>query len=221
AGSTMSFEHRRLTAEGTMIGTFQYMAPELLEGKTADARTDIFAFGTLIYEMATGRKAFEGKSQASLIASILTEHPPPISSSRTSSIPDAALFALDHVVERCLAKNPDERWQSARDVKLELDWILQGRSPARSGAPARSGLRRREAIAWTLAIVATAAAAGVLRRTFHTSPHDITRFVVAPPPGATIGVPENKTRVAVSPDGRRLAFVATTAGTNQIWVRSL
>jgi len=104
----------RLTGEGTLLGTFQYMAPEQLEGKEADRRTDIFAFGTLLFEMATGRKAFEGTSQASLIASILTTSPPGLSSTRSGSHAEALPLALDHIVERCLAKNPDERWQTAR-----------------------------------------------------------------------------------------------------------
>src|SRR5262249_8208739 len=118
--STLTVDNRKLTAEGTILGTFQYMAPEQLEGKDADARTDIFAFGTLAYEMATGRKAFEGQSQASLIASILTLQPPPIS---TAYGQRGLPASLDHILERCLAKNPDDRWQTARDLTLELDWI--------------------------------------------------------------------------------------------------
>ena len=139
--STLSFDQRKLTAEGTILGTFQYMAPEQLEGKEADARTDIFALGTLMFEMATGQKAFEGSSQASLIASILTHQPPAVSSARH----DAGLpQALDHIIERCLAKNPVDRWQTARDVKLELEWIAGGSSQATryavtaALAPARS-----------------------------------------------------------------------------------
>src|SRR6202007_3288963 len=100
-----------LTGEGAILGTLQYMAPEQLEGREADARTDIFAFGAVTYEMATGRKAFEGKSQASLIAAILEREPPPISTVRSSGA-----SALDRVVATCLAKKPDDRWQSARDL---------------------------------------------------------------------------------------------------------
>jgi len=110
---TLSFEQRQLTAEGTILGTFQYMAPEQLEGHTADARTDVFSFGTLLYEMATGRKAFDGQSQASLIASILTGQPEPISSTQTTIDVAGPVFALDHVVDRCLAK-------SARTVVLQV-----------------------------------------------------------------------------------------------------
>ena len=114
-----------LTAEGTIVGTLQYMAPEQLEGKEADARTDIFALGTVLYEMATGQRAFKGKSQASLIAAILASEPPPISSLRPMTPP-----ALDRLVRTCLAKDPDERWQSARDLAQELEWIAREGSPA-------------------------------------------------------------------------------------------
>jgi eukaryotic-like serine/threonine-protein kinase len=109
-----------LTAQGMILGTLQYMAPEQVEGKTdqIDARTDIFAFGAVLHEMATGKKAFEGKSQASLIAKILETDPPPMSSLQPMTPP-----ALDRLVRRCLAKDPDERWQSARDICEQLRWI--------------------------------------------------------------------------------------------------
>src|SRR6202051_37075 len=109
-----------LTAEGTIVGTIQYMAPEQLEGKEVDARTDIFAFGVVVYEMATGKKAFEGKSQASLIGAILKDDPPPI-----SSLQPMTPRALDRVVKRCLAKDPEKRWQAASDVCDELKWIAE------------------------------------------------------------------------------------------------
>jgi eukaryotic-like serine/threonine-protein kinase len=113
----------KLTGQGTLVGTFQYMSPEQLEGKTADARSDIFALGELIYEMATGRPAFAAKSRASLIAAILTTEPPPLSQVQPMTPP-----ALERVVKRCLAKDPDERWQSASDLASELNWILAGGS---------------------------------------------------------------------------------------------
>jgi serine/threonine protein kinase len=111
-----------LTAQGTILGTFQYMAPEQLEGQEADARTDIFAFGAVLYEMLTGRKAFEGKSQPTLIASIIGSEPPPISTLQPIAPP-----MLDDIVRTCLAKNPDARWQSVlyTEVKNSLDlWVL-------------------------------------------------------------------------------------------------
>ena len=112
-----------LTAQGMIVGTLQYMAPEQLEGKEVDARTDIFAFGAVVYEMATGKKAFEGKSQASLIAKILETDPPPISSLQPMTPP-----ALDRVVKKCLAKEPDQRWQTASDLCEELKWIAESGS---------------------------------------------------------------------------------------------
>jgi serine/threonine protein kinase len=110
-----------ITAQGTILGTLQYMAPEQLEGKEADARTDIFSFGVVVYEMATGKKAFEGKSQASLISAIISSDPQPMSSLQPMTPP-----GLDHVVKTCLAKDPDGRWQTASDLTRELKWIAEG-----------------------------------------------------------------------------------------------
>ncbi len=133
-----------LTDHGTIVGTLQYMAPEQLEGKTADARTDIFAFGTLIYEMTTGRKAFDGKSHASLIAAILTSEPPPMTSLQPITLP-----ALDRVVKKCLAKESDKRWQSASDLRDELKWLAEGDSQT---FPAAAALHRATHVSrWTLA----------------------------------------------------------------------
>jgi eukaryotic-like serine/threonine-protein kinase len=114
----MTVEKAKLTSDGMIVGTFQYMAPEQLEGKEADARTDIFAFGELIHEMATGKPAFSGKSRASLIAAILTTEPPPI-----TQLQPLTPLALERVVKKCLAKDPEERWQSASDLASELQWI--------------------------------------------------------------------------------------------------
>jgi eukaryotic-like serine/threonine-protein kinase len=106
------------TAQGTIIGTLRYMAPEQVQGSPADARTDIFALGTILYEMATGRRAFEAKTQASLTAKILETDVPAV-----STVTPVAPPSLDHVVQSCLAKEPANRWQTAHDVKLELQWI--------------------------------------------------------------------------------------------------
>ncbi|HWC66063.1 MAG TPA: serine/threonine-protein kinase, partial [Thermoanaerobaculia bacterium] len=146
-------EDRPLTERGTILGTFQYMAPEQLEGKPADARTDIFALGCVLYEMATGKKAFSGSSRASLISSIMSSEPAPISAVQPMTPP-----ALDRIVRTCLAKDPDERWQSAHDVKSELAWIAEAGSQA--GAPAVVASRRksRERLAWAVAAVAAALA---------------------------------------------------------------
>src|SRR5262252_5091742 len=136
--TVMGSANENLTAEGTILGTFQYMAPEQLEGHDADARTDIFAFGCVLYEMATGRKAFTGGSQASLISSIMKEEPAPISVTAPTTPP-----ALDRVVKRCLAKDPEDRWQNAADLKSELKWIAEGGSASGIPAPVTIAPRRR------------------------------------------------------------------------------
>ena len=112
----------RLTVEGTIVGTFQYMAPEQLEGKDADARSDIFAFGAVLYEMATGKPAFSGKTPASIVAAILASEPTPITTLQPASPPD-----LDRLIRTALAKSPDERWQSAHDISIAFGGIAAAR----------------------------------------------------------------------------------------------
>src|ERR1700686_1316662 len=116
-----------ITGEGTILGTLQYMAPEQVESKQVDARTDIFAFGAVVYEMATRKKAFEGKTSASVMAKILESEPPSMASLQPMTPP-----ALDHVVKKCLAKEPEDRWQTARDLCGELKWIAEGGSQVTS-----------------------------------------------------------------------------------------
>jgi Tol biopolymer transport system component len=188
-----------LTQEGTILGTFQYMAPEQLEGREADARTDIFALGAVLYEMATGKKAFSGASQASLITAIMSGDPPSI-----SSVQPMSPAALDRVVKTCLAKDPEDRWQSAGDVAKELKWIGEG-SAAGIAAPAAVVSRRRgrERIAWgaAAAAVVVAIAATVLARRPPPS-GDLTRFTITPPSGQDFfGFPR------ISPDARRILFL--------------
>ena len=139
-----------LTVQGTILGTFQYMAPEQLEGQEADARTDVFAFGAVLYEMVTGKKAFEGQSQASLIAAIMGKEPPPVSTDQPSAPP-----VLVRAVRKCLEKDPAERWQSATDLCDELRWAAETGPEARSTA---SSSPRRERVAWSLAAVSAVAA---------------------------------------------------------------
>ena len=112
-----------VTGEGTILGTLQYMAPEQVESKEVDARTDIFSFGAVVYEMATGRKAFEGKTSASVMAKILETEPPSMASLQPMTPP-----ALDRVVKKCLAKEPENRWQTPKDLCDELKWISEGGS---------------------------------------------------------------------------------------------
>ncbi len=203
-----------LTERGTVLGTFQYMAPEQLEGGQADARSDIFAFGAVLYEMATGQKAFTGKSQASLIGAILRDDPPSVSEVAPMTPP-----ALNRVVKTCLAKDPEDRFQTAHDVKLQLQWIAEGGSQAGVPAPVAARRRSREKLAWGVAAVAvlTALALGVgfVRRA--PARAKTVRFEIATPEGiTTIDAPR------ISPDGRHLAFNGTdSSGKSRIYVRAL
>ena len=132
-----------LTAEGTILRTLQYMAPEQLEGKEADARTDIFAFGAVVYEMVTGNKAFEGASQASLIGAIMNHQPTPVNEVQPVSPP-----MLDHGITACLAKSPEERCQTATDLMRELKWI-EGAHAQVGPVPMATPSKKRERIAWS------------------------------------------------------------------------
>jgi Tol biopolymer transport system component len=205
---------QNLTQTGTILGTFQYMAPEQLEGTEADARSDIFALGAVLYEMATGQKAFHGKSQASLIGSILKEEPPAISTIAPMTPP-----ALDRVIKTCLAKDPENRFQTAHDVKLQLAWIAEGGSQAGVPAPVVARRRNREKLAWAVAAAALLAAlalgVGFVRRA--PAPRRMVRFEIPTPEGlTTVDTPR------ISPDGRYIAFNATDSmGKSRIYVRAL
>ena len=219
-----------LTAEGTIIGTFQYMSPEQLEGREADARSDLWALGCVLYEMATGRRAFEGKSQASLIGGIMNAEPAPISIAVAM-----APAGLDRLVRRCLAKDPDDRWQSARDIVHELQWIageggsqpgaaLAGASSA-GATPGGAAAARwsRVLLAWaalatigfTVAVVATA----VRGRNGSAAAPSPTEFTLEPPPGYTFLLPADP---VLSPDGRTVACVVQdSSGTTKLAIRPL
>ena len=207
-----------LTGEGKILGTLQYMAPEQLEGKDADARTDIFAFGAVIYEIATGRKAFEGDSQASLIGAILKDEPAPMSTLQPMTPP-----ALDRLVRACLAKHPDDRWQAAHDLERELRWITEGRSQgSRETVPPG---RTRKRLAWVAAIALVAVATGVAVGMFFPSTakvsQSVTRTLVVLPAGQALDVREGVAQLAVSPDGRQLVYGAESEGRTQLYLRSL
>ncbi len=209
-----------LTEAGTVLGTVQYMAPEQLEGKEADARTDIFALGLVLYEMVTGRTAFSGATRASLIGAILRDDPAPISREQPLSP-----RALDRVVAICLAKEPEERWQTARDVALQIEGIRQERSASEpvSAAPPR---RRRlsGAIPWAIAAVAVALAVflsppWLARRRLRRAScgHSSSRRR-----GRAFEYGANSAPAAVSPDGRRIVFGARDAdGGIRLWIRDL
>jgi len=208
-----------LTADGTIVGTLQYMAPEQLEGKEADARTDIFAFGALLYEMVTARRAFQGKTQASLISAIMTSEPPPLATLQPMSPP-----ALEHVVKKCLAKDPDDRWQSIRDLADELKWIAEGGSQAGLPAPVVASRRSRERLGWMVAGIVllsliAALTLGVFRLPQAPAGERVVRFSVPPSQGLTW---RNSDFPVVSPDGERIVFGGQTAdGKNPLWVHRL
>src|SRR5262245_6942781 len=208
-----------LTVHGTLLGTVQYMAPEQIEGDEVDARTDIFAFGVILYEMITGKKAFIGKSQASLMGSILERQPP-----RISTIEPLAPPALERVVEICVAKAPENRWQTAHDVMLQLQWIAEGGSAAGLPAPVVHRRKNRERIAWLVAAVSAVAVLALVVPYVWKTPEDIrtVRFPIFPT-GSSIFAPTNAPLAPfpiISPDGRRVAFIAQEPGDRpQIWVR--
>ena len=207
-----------LTAEGTLLGTLSYMAPEQLEAKAADARTDIFAFGCVLYEMATGKKAFSGTSQASLIGAILRDEPQAISQVQPMAPP-----ALDRVVKACLAKDPDDRWQTAHDVKLQLQGIAEGGSQVGLPAPMATSPKSRERLLWlALAVLAVAALLPwmILNRKATRADTAVARFAVLPPENASF-LGGDLHPVTISPDGRRLALLATSGGRRRIWIRPL
>jgi eukaryotic-like serine/threonine-protein kinase len=213
-----------MTAQGTILGTLQYMAPEQIEGLEADGRTDLFAFGAVLFEMLTGRTAFEGKTRATLLGAILKDEPPPV-----SSLQPLAPRALDRIVATCLAKDPDDRYQSARDLLRELKWAATGTadvSPVESSPrPAASRL------AWTIAAVASVALAIAsiveLRHARETPPTaDPIQFTIVAPPETTFGTPPGggtglAPQIAISPDGRLITFVANGQAGYQLWLRSL
>jgi eukaryotic-like serine/threonine-protein kinase len=198
-----------VTTKGTILGTLQYMAPEQLEAKDVDARTDIFALGLVIYEMVTGRRAFEGKSQASLIAAILERDPPPMTDRQPLTPP-----SLERVVRACLAKDPDERWQSAADVKRELAWLHEAGST--SAVPSARRVAKGERWAWGGAVFLLLAA--LVATLFLRRPAELPQvsFDIPMPPQTTL------TSLRISPDGRRIVFAATGVdGRSQLWLRPL
>jgi Tol biopolymer transport system component len=198
--SALPTADKPITEKGTILGTLQYMAPEQLEGQKTDARTDIFAFGAVLYEMLTGRRAFEGKSQASLISAIMKDDPPVL-----SSLKPLLPSALDHVVKTCLAKEPDRRWQSAGDVGRQLKWIAESGLDAGVAAPARS-MRRN--LAWGLALVLAAVVAGIAGWNLKPAePRPVTRFQLQLPPGERFTFAASDA-LALSPDGTHLVYVA-------------
>jgi serine/threonine protein kinase/Tol biopolymer transport system component len=222
-----------ITGEGTILGTLQYMAPEQIEAKKVDARTDIFAFGAVVYEMTTGKRAFEGKSSASVMAKILEAEPPAITSLQPMTPPQ-----LDRVVRTCLAKDPDDRWQAASDLRRELKWIAEQKDSRQATSSAQGAVKRNlaEKRRWVIAL-ATVVIVAILALTvvvvmaiLHGPPGPpappgtrAIRFTVAPPEKQHFPTPSNTPSfLSVSPDGTKLAFVAIDSGGRPtLWLRDL
>ncbi len=209
-----------LTTAGSVIGTIQYMSPEQIEGKEADARSDIFAFGAVLYEMATGKRPFSGKSQISLASAILESDPEPVRALKPVAPP-----AFEHVVTTCLQKNPEERFQTAHDIKLELQWIAADKSSNTVAALPPSSAPGRERLGWAMAVVAAmiaCTAVGIfLSRPAQTA--SAIRAAINPPANATLAlVGDFAGPPVLSPDGASIAFVATGSdGKNMVWVRPM
>jgi serine/threonine protein kinase len=218
AGETLTAAATRttpVTQQGTIVGTFQYMSPEQVEGKDVDARSDIFSFGSVLYEKLTGRPAFSGKSQLSVASAILEKEPEPISTLLPLTPP-----ALDRTIRVCLAKDPEERWQSARDLLLELKWIGSGGSQAGLRSEGTPGSRGYNRLSWTLVAVLSLSVLVLLIISRQRGPASAApvRFLIHPPENSYINATG---RAAVSPDGRHLTFVAPGSnGKDVLWVRS-
>ncbi|MEX1245364.1 MAG: protein kinase [Thermoanaerobaculia bacterium] len=222
-----------VTREGVIVGTLSYMSPEQLEGKPVDARTDIFALGATLYEMATGRKAFEGKSQAALLSAILTSEPPPVSALRPMSPPP-----LDRLVKVCLAKDPDARWQTAHDVGLQLQTLSDGGAVSSVGSVSAPSRPRARWLPWAIAAAALSLATFALLRPRTPTPPSAraVHFPLPPPEDRAFFSTYETTEMAVSPDGSQIAFVsspyaasaarrgiaaADAPGSRGIWIREL
>jgi eukaryotic-like serine/threonine-protein kinase len=195
-----------VTQEGTIVGTFQYMSPEQIEGKELDGRSDIFSLGAVLYEMLTGKKAFEGKTQLSVASAILEKEPAPISSPAN----------LDHAIKKCLAKIPDERWQSASDLAGELKWITESAGQAAATAFAEAPGKTLKKVAWLIAgILLGAAVVGTVRWPSYNAPEE-TMYFPAP-------MPFPARDIAVAPNGHTIAVVAYSESTrrNALWIYEL
>jgi Tol biopolymer transport system component len=215
AGSTLSTGEATPTAQGAVIGTLQYMAPEQLQGRDADARTDLFALGEVIYEMVTGRRAFAGETPVSVAAKILEVDPPPM-----STVTAVSPSALDRVVQRCLAKDPEDRWQSARDVLLELRWVREGGTGTSAPPRRTAAFRAGRWLPWALA-GAGLVAAGLawVQRPAAATARPVVRFDVALPP--SMSLEDWRGSPVLSPDGRLLVVPVALDGRSLLALRRL
>ncbi|MBI4472895.1 MAG: serine/threonine-protein kinase [Acidobacteria bacterium] len=215
--SDASTDFGALTSNWEVLGTLQYMAPEQLRGQETDARSDLFGFGAVLYEMLTGDRAFSGKSQTSVVAAILDADPPPVSASQP-----AVPLILDRLILKCLAKDPDKRWQTATDLLHELEWIADHELDARRPA---ATARQRERLAWALAILFGVALTATLMRSRGGGVAEIYRaasahFTIVPPSEAPVRL-SLPSVLALSPDGMRLVYVARPGNSTKLYIRSM
>jgi len=216
--STLRTVSQPLTAEGSVVGTFQYMSPEQVEGKDVGAQSDIFSLGSVLYEMVTGKRAFEGKSQLSVASAILEKEPAPI-----SAVKPMTPASLDHAIRTCLAKDPEKRWQTGRDLAHALKWVGEGGSPAGADVTraGRRSIPERMMIAALALTAAVAVVLGVLNTRRPPAEARVTRTYIRPMADSSFLLSDGS-GFALSPDGRRLAFVASTPnGKSALWVRPI
>ena len=208
---SMATMSKPLTVEGTILGTFQYMAPEQVQGHDADERSDLFALGVVLYEMITGKRAFAGKSQISVMSAILEKEPEPVSAAQPM-----APLALDHVIQRAMAKDPNDRWQTARDLICELKWSTESATRTSATVPTAPGRKTREALAWlisgALAVVLVAGAVW-----WQGSKPSVEAMYFPTP------MPFPAKDIAVAPNGHTVALVAyqESARRNVLWIYEL
>ena len=220
--SALATQLSPVTEQGMIVGTFQYMAPEQVEGREADGRSDLFSLGAVLYEMTIGRPAFAGKSQLSVASAILEKEPEPMSALKPMTPP-----AFEHAIGRCLAKDPEERWQTGRDLAHELKWAAEAASRTAPGAvaaaPAAGGRARRPLMvaALILSTVAAATFASLYATRAPVPSERVTRTHIKPMPGASFALSDGA-GFELSPDGRSLAYVAAAGdGRALLWLRSI
>jgi eukaryotic-like serine/threonine-protein kinase len=224
SAATLTAESPRslVTEQGTVVGTFQYMSPEQVEGKEVDARSDIFSLGAVLYEMVTGNRAFEGKSQLSVASAILEREPAPISSIKPMTPP-----ALDHVIRKCLAKATEERWQTARDLALELRWIAEAPTTMRVPAAGIKSARLWMTTTFVLLFAVSVITAAYFKRSRNPQYGSGKRVVIRLSGGAPLALARlaplgiGRTSFALSRNGTHLVYVADLGETSQLYVRPL
>ncbi|HUS18089.1 MAG TPA: protein kinase [Terriglobales bacterium] len=214
AVNTMSHPHSPITMAGSVVGTVQYMSPEQVQGQEVDGRSDIFSFGAMLYEMVTGKRAFEGKSQLSVASAILEKEPEPISAVQPLSPP-----ALEHVVRACLTKDPADRWQNIADVKRELIWIQEGGSKLGLPAVVKHHRKWQERGFWIAGLVLALSVAPAVFWLTRPLPTPQIKSSITLPDGMQMGRPGS---FAISPDGKKLAYLAQAKNSKiMMYVRSL